>query len=277
MIPLFRTELVKAARRSRTLVMLAGLAGLTIVISLAVHSRGDRRAERGDGLFALARQSGLVVPAAMLAVMSGFLFVIVAGMIAGDSVAGDSSSGNLRYLLIRPVSRTKVLLAKGLVAGFLIWCATAVVALAGLVAGSLLFGWKALDVPAVTGGAVLSSFHLSTSVLVARLGVATAYVAFGFSALLGIGMYVSTLTDVPAGAVGGTVGAYIVSEILDSITDLGRIRYVLPTHYQSAWETLFTRNVWSQDLVAGLLVQCAYLTVFGGLAVVWFNRKDIRT
>jgi ABC-2 type transport system permease protein len=275
MIALFRTELTKAARRLRTVVMLAGLAGLTVIISLAVHARSNNRPDRGDGLFVLARQSGLVVPAALMAVMSAFLLVVVSGMIIGDAIAGDAASGNLRYLLMRPVSRSRVLLAKGAVAGFLIWCATLVVAVTGLIAGTVLFGWKGITVPAVSGGA-LTTFHLSASMLLVRLAFAAAYIAIGYSALLGVGLYVSTTTDVPAGAVSATVGVYIVSEILDSITDLGSVRYGLPTHYQSAWESIFTRNVWSGDLVAGVVVQSAYLAVFAGLAFFWFNRKDIR-
>ena len=41
--------------------------------------------------------------------MSGFLLVIVAGTIAGDAVAGDAATGYLRYLLIRPVKRARML------------------------------------------------------------------------------------------------------------------------------------------------------------------------
>jgi len=40
----------------------------------------------------------LLVPAPVLSVMSAFLLVVIAGTIAGDSVAGDAAWGNLRYL-----------------------------------------------------------------------------------------------------------------------------------------------------------------------------------
>ena len=97
--------------------------------------------------------------------MSRFLLVVVAATIAGDAVAGDAASGNLRYLLIRPVSRTKLLAAKAFVAGVLIW-ATTIVTLAGLAAGLALFGVHPLTVPATVGAS--AGFHLSTSVLLAR-------------------------------------------------------------------------------------------------------------
>lgn len=44
-------------------------------------------------------------------------------------------------------------------------------------------------------------------------------------------MLFSTLTDIAASAIGATVGVYIVSEILDSISQLGQVRYAFPSHY----------------------------------------------
>ncbi len=278
MIALLRTELIKAVRRTRTLVILAALIGLPIVISLAVNARSDRRPDRGEGLFRLASQSGLVVPAAILMMTSAFLLVIIAGTVVGDAVAGDAATGNLRYLLLRPVSRTKLLIAKAAVSTLLVWVATAVVALTGLVAGVVLFGWHGISVPfsvSDTGAGV--GFDLTAGQLLARLAFGTAYVAFGFTALVAIGTFFSTLTDGASGAIAATVGVYIVSEILDAITDLGSLRYGLPTHYRTAWVDSITANSFSGDLKAGVIVQVVYALVFFSAAIVWFRRKDIRS
>ena len=59
--------------------------------------------------------------------------------------------------------------------------------------------------------------------------------------------------------------------------ELGVLRYGLPTHYAGAWETMFTDNTYSRDMVTGIIVQLVYLVVFGGLAVAYFRRKDIRS
>ena len=108
-IALLRTEFVKAAIRMRTLVVAVLLVGLPTLIVVAIKSRGNRpdRGQNGEGLFRLAQQSGLLVPAAVLGVASAFLLVVIAGLLAGDSVASDSAWGNLRYVLMRPVSRTR--------------------------------------------------------------------------------------------------------------------------------------------------------------------------
>jgi ABC-2 type transport system permease protein len=273
---LVRTEFVKAAVRMRTLVVALILVGLPTLITVAIDTRGRRTdGDNGEGLFRLAQQSGLLIPAAVLSAMSGFLLVVVAGTFAGDSVASDAAWGNLRYLLMRPVRRGRLLVAKALVAGVLIWVCTMLVVLAGLVAGVILFGSHSVVVPSLPG--LSSGFELDAGTLLVRVFISTLYVAFGFTALLAIGTFFSTLTDTATGAVGATIGVYIVSEILDGISQLGEIRYVFPTHYMGAWQSMFTENRYSQDMVAGIIVQLAYLAVFGTLAIVQFRTKDIRS
>jgi ABC-2 type transport system permease protein len=281
-IALIRTELFKAACRMRTLVIAGLLVGLPalIVFAIKAHGRGRTIDDNGVGLFRLAQLSGYLVPAAVLSVMSGFLLVVIAGMFAGDSVAGDSAWGNLRYLLMRPVPRGRLLVAKAIVAGMLIWASTILVAATALVGGIVVFGGKALTVPGFgpfATGSLSTGFHLGQGALLLRLGIATAYVAFGFTALLALGTFFSILTDNAASAIGATVGVYIVSEILDGITQLGRIRYFFPTHYMDVWDLMFTDNRYSHDMITGVVVQVVYFVVFGTLALVWFRRKDIKS
>ncbi len=282
MIALIRTEFVKAVRRTRSLVVLLVLVGIPALIVIAVHARGNRvdRGDQGEGLFRLAHQSGLLVPAAVLSVMSGFLLIVIAGMFAGDSVSGDAAWGNLRYVLMRPVSRTKLLIAKAFVAGVMIWACTVLVTIAALIGGLILFGAHP-----VSSANLLPSFadtfikpiNLSEQTLLLRVVIATAYTAFGYSALLAIGMFASAVTDVPIGAMATTIGVYIISEVLDGISQFGRVRYFFPTHYLTSWTSMFTDNTYSHDLIAGILVQVGYLVVFGTAAIVYFARKDIRS
>jgi ABC-2 type transport system permease protein len=277
-----RTEFTKAAKRTRSLVIVLLLVGLPTLIVFAIHARGNRvdRGDNGEGLFRLAQQSGLLIPAAVLSAMSGFLLVVIAGTLAGDSVSGDASWGNLRYLLMRPVSRVRLLVAKAVVAGALIWAATVLIMIAALVAGVLLFGAHAVTVPTtgnVTAGSLFGTFQLDSGALLVRVLVATGYVAFGYTALLAVGTLLSTVTDAPTSAIGATIAVYIVSEILDGITQLGSIRYAFPTHYLGAWQSMFTDNAFSHDMIVGIVVQLAYLAVFGTAAVLWFQRKDIRS
>lgn len=278
MIALLRTELVKAARRGRTLVIAGLLVGLPLLIVSAIRSRGqdpERRSGPG-GLFTLAERSGLLVPAPVLGVTSGFLLIVVVGLFAGDAVAGDASWGNLRYVLLRPVGRVRLLVAKALVATFLTWACVFLLAAVSLGLGVLAFGAHPLEVPTyLTPQGLVAGYTLSESEILLRILVITAYVAFGYTALLAIGIFASTVTDSPASAAGAAIGTYIVSAILNGIPELGRLRYGLPTRYLNSWRPMLTRDAFPHDMLVGVGVQVAYLVVFAAAAVWWFRRKDV--
>ncbi len=278
MIALLRIELYKQIRRTRTLITFGVLIGLPLLIVAATKAREKRvgqGARRGGRLFVLAKQSGLLMPAVTLELMSFLFLLIVAAMFAGDSIAGEASTGNLRYVLIRPVSRARLVLAKLIVALALTWAATFAVSIAALGFGVAFFGWHSVVLPSSLFGGTAAA--VSTGTLLSHLVTATMYVAFSVTAAVAVGLFFSTLTDSPAGAIGATVGVYIVSSIIDGIDPLGVLRYGLPTHYSDVWSTMFTDNTTSHDLVAGVVVQCAWLAVFGSLGVWWFRRKDIKS
>ena len=279
MIALFRTEMSKQLRRIRTYVTLGVMSAIPILItvSLKYGGRGERHEGQGDSLFRLARQSGVVVPAAALAVMSGFFLVIVVAVFAGDIVAGEASWGNLRYLLVRPISRRRLLSAKLAVAFVFACVATALIFVVGLAAGVLAFGWHPIDVP-------LLGIHQSASQLVQHVAVVTAYIAWNMSSVVALGFLVSTMTDVATGGTFAAAGFVFISEILDAIPSLGFLRYGLPTHYLNAWTDFVvvpgnsTGSALSHvhaEMLRGLLVQVPYIAVFCGVAFWWFARKDI--
>lgn len=274
MITLFGTELFKALKRLRTYVAFAIVVGIPVIMTIAVHAnppdgRGGGNGP-GDGLFFLSTQTGLVMPAAALRLMSGFLLVIVVAVFGGDAVAGDASTGNLRYLLMRPIRRGRLIAAKFTVAMVCAWIATVLVILAGLVAGGIAFGVHGLDVP------FRSSLSQSAPELLGHLGIATGYVAWSLTGVVAFSFLVSCMTDAAAGAIFAGVGLYITSSILDNITVIpSGVRNLLPTHYFDSWIDMFTQNHVSSDMAKGAFLQLAYIVVFVGIGVWWFHRKDI--
>jgi ABC-2 type transport system permease protein len=287
-ISLFRVELTKATKRLRTLAALAVAIGIPILVGIAAKARGDRGdggGDRGEGMFRLSRQSGLLLPGVALTLMSAFFLIVIVAMFAGDTIAGEASTGNLRYLLIRPLRRGRLLASKALVAFLYAWLLTIAVTLSALVIGIAFFGWHSVNlaptISAVNVGAGLqipggfAGLTVGTGRLVLDLLFATAYVAFSLSALVAAGVFFSTLTDSAAGAIGAAVGVYIVSDIFGQVTPLGVLRYGLPTWYSDAWRSLFLQNSLSHDVLPGAIVQVVWTVAFLGLAGWWFARKDI--
>jgi ABC-2 type transport system permease protein len=277
MIALVRVELVKALKRMRTYVVFAIVIGIPVVMTIAVNANPPGPPGRGDGgrsggLFYLATQSGLVMPAAALRLMSGFLLVIIVAIFGGDAIAGEASWGNLRYLLMRPIGRGRLLGTKFAVALLCAWIATLLVVLAGFVAGVIAFGYHDLNVP----GQLFSSFSESATTVLGHLGIATVYVAWSLAAVVAFSFLFSVLTDAPTGAVFAGVGLYITSTILDAIDSIpSGIRNILPTHYFDSWVDMFTQNHVSSDMWKGAGLTLAYVVAFMVVAAWHFRRKDI--
>src|SRR5439155_16302803 len=124
-------EIRKLFRRPRTWLTIVLLNALPTVVAilLAITHAGPRPGQGPAFLSAVLQNGSLFAVAALAIVLPLFLPVAVA-VIAGDAVAGEAQTGTLRYLLIRPVGRTRLLIAK-LVATFT-FVAVAVVLVAGI-------------------------------------------------------------------------------------------------------------------------------------------------
>src|SRR5689334_3502627 len=115
---LFRSELVTVFRRRRTLALFAVLAGVPLLVGIAVRIEtrdGGSLGGRGGGGPAFIEQvsnNGLFLTFAGLAATLPFFLPMAVGVVAGDSVAGEANAGTLRYLLVAPAGRTRLLLAK---------------------------------------------------------------------------------------------------------------------------------------------------------------------
>jgi len=264
-----RTELVKNLRRTRTYVAFGILVLIPVIMATAIQLNPPDA--RGEGrLLFLASQTGLILPAFALRITSAFLLVIVVALFGGDAIAGEAAWGNLRYLLMRPIGRGRLVVAKFLVATFYAWAAVVTVVVTGLVVGVIFFGSEPIRL-----SLGFFSFTQSTGDILAHLGVATAYVAWSLTGVVAFSFMVSCMTDAPFGAIFAGVGLYFTSLILDSISSLGHIRYVLPTHYFDAWVDLVTRGVWHSDMWRGVGLQLGYVLLFALIGLWWFRRKDI--
>ncbi|CAM5652991.1 hypothetical protein SBADM41S_07217 [Streptomyces badius] len=124
-----RYEIAACVRRHRTYALLAVLAAVPVLIGIAVRIEtggggggGEGGPDGGAGPAFLAQVTNngfFLVFAALAATLPVFLPMAV-GVVAGDAIAGEASSGTLRYLLVAPAGRTRLLLVK--YASVLVFC-----------------------------------------------------------------------------------------------------------------------------------------------------------
>src|SRR5512141_2414674 len=111
---MFRVELGRAIRRWRTWLLAAALAGVPVLIVIAVKASPPQPQNAQDAppfLLQIVR-NGLFAPLTGLALVQPFFMSLAIGLFAGDAIAGEAQSGTLRYLLVRPVRRPRLITSK---------------------------------------------------------------------------------------------------------------------------------------------------------------------
>ena len=115
----------------------ASWPGSPCVLTLALAATGSGQAEFvGDvPLVMVPGTSGLSVPIIALSSTMKFFLPLAVSLFAGEAVAGEAGWGSLRYVLARPVSRTRVLWSKASVAALLSMATVILLTFAAVVAG----------------------------------------------------------------------------------------------------------------------------------------------
>ncbi|MGW2887400.1 ABC transporter permease [Streptomyces griseoruber] len=275
---LLRSELLITFRRWRTLALLGVLAAVPVLIGIAVKiETGDGSSggpggpggggDGGPAFIAQVTNNGLFLVFTALAATLPFFLPMAIGVIAGDAIAGESNAGTLRYLLVAPAGRTRLLLTK--FATVLAFClvATLVVALSALTVGALLFPLG--DVTTISGTTIGFADGLGRALLIALV------VAASLTGVAALGLFVSTLTGSGIAAMATTVGLLITIQILDQIPQLHAIQPYLFSHYWLSFADLVRDPVYWDDLVKNLGLQGLYVAVFGSAAWARFTTKDV--
>ncbi len=265
---LFATELSVMFRRRRTWAMLGAVALIPIFLAIAVRLSSQVLAP-GEGPPFLDRvtQNGLFVGfTAMIVAIPLFLPLTIA-VVSGDTISGEAGQGTLRYLLTAPVGRARLLLVKYAGAATFVFAATLTLMIAGAIIGSILF-----PVGPVT---LLSGDVISVPESLLRALLVAVYVSISLLGLAAVGLFISTLTDVPVGAMAAIVTVSTVSQILDILPQLSAIHPWLLSHNWLGFVSLLRQPMDLTSFGANALVQLGYIAVFGALAYSRFTTKDI--
>lgn len=270
---LLRSELVTTFRRWRALALLGVLAAVPVLVGIAVKiETGDGSSAGGGGgegpaFISQITNNGLFLVFTALAATLPFFLPMAIGVVAGDAIAGEAGAGTLRYLLVAPAGRTRLLLVKYATVMAFCLVATLVVAASAMAVGALLFPLG--DLTTISGTRITFAEGLGRAALIA-LAVALSLV--GVAAL---GLFVSTLTSSGIAAMATTVGLLITVQILDQIPQLHAIQPYLFSHYWLSFADLMREPVYWDDLVKNLGLQAVYAAVFGSAAWARFTTKDI--
>jgi ABC-2 type transport system permease protein len=266
-LQLLGNELATQFGRWRTWAMLAALALIPILLGVAVKLVGGSRPGRGPAFLDQITDNGLFVALAALTVAIPLFLPLTVSVAAGDAIAGEAAHGTLRYLLLAPAGRVRLLLVKYLAVAAFCLAATLTVITVGTIVGSILF-----PIGPVT---LLSGAQVSVGEGWLRLLAVGAYVAVSLFGLSAVGLFLSTLTTVPIGAMATTAILAVTAQIVGAIPQLDALHPWLFTDLWLDFGDLLRSPVVWDSFAENALLQTGYILVFGAAAIARFTTKDV--
>ncbi len=274
---MIRVELVKMLRRPRTWVTILALNALPTVVAilLAVTDLGPRPGT-GPPFLSAVLTDGTLFPLAALGIVLPLFLPVAVAVVGGDAIAGESQTETLRYLLIRPVSRTRLLVAKLVSVIAFVFLSVIVVAFVAYIEGILFLG-RSTTAAALGGTASVSGTTLTGQQMAERTVLAFGYVTLSMLSVAAIALLLSTLTESAVAAALGTVGFLIGSTVLLGLDAAQTLHPYLPTRYWLSFIDLFRDPIQWDNVLHGVAEQLAYLAVFAVAAWANFSTKDVNS
>ncbi|MGI8784970.1 MAG: ABC transporter permease [Acidobacteriota bacterium] len=193
----------------------------------------------------------------------------------GYPVAGELRSGTLRVVLVRPVDRTAVLLAKYGGVIFYIVLLLSFFVLLNLAVGRFIVGWGDLYLYPGLLNLVEEPATIATGEALWRYFLVVLLGGWAMLALASFAFMLSSVWDNPHMAIVGAITVYFIFHIVGRVDFFSGLRPYFFTHDMEFWKEVFKpvipwNTVWHYFFKCG-----AYTSAFLLAAVIVFRRRDI--
>ena len=270
---LLRSELGLMFRRWRNRALLAVVVAIPILLGsalrVAVPQGGQGDGGNGPGAAFLSQVAGNGVFLSFLAltIMLTLVLPLVVAVVSGESLAGEANTGTLRYLLVVPAGRARLLSVKYVAVVLFAFVACLLVAASALIVGVALF-----PVGPVT---LLSGTTVPLSEGLLRLLFVVLFVTAAMAMLGAIGMAISSLTEHPIAAIAAILVLAVSSEVADNIPQFAAVGPYLPSHWWLSFDSILRMPIDTTELTHGLFSFAVYIVIFGSIAWARFTSADI--
>jgi len=263
---LLRSELTVVFRRPRTWIALALLAIVPVVIAIGTEVGRGPRDNGGGGIIGDLVDNGFVLPIVALTVTLAVLLPLVGAMWSADALAGESSNGTLRALLVAPVGRVRLLVVKSFGVAVAVLAACVLIAAVGMITGLIVIGSH--------GMITLSGTTLSFGAALGRVAIATGWVAVQVWAVCAVALAVSACTEHPMVVMAATLAGAIVFGVLSSIPSLDWLQPYLLTNAWSSLTDVLRDPMPTSGLVHGIAEAACYGVIGWSFALARVVTKD---
>ncbi len=273
---ILRNELLKTYLKWRTYIGFIAIAVLVPLVEIALKLEGGgmvRRMTRDlsqDFIFVGNLFNGYFVTYFIMNSLWVHVPFLIA-LVAGDQLAGEATGGTFRLILIRPASRTRILLLKYLATLFYTFSLIVFLAAVSLGLGLYLFGSGDL----LVAGKVLTI--LPGNQLPLRMLLAFGLATWSMWCVASLAYLFSSLVENAIGPIVGTMTVVIIFFIISNIQIefFESVKPFLFTTYFNIWQLAFEEPIpWEMIARNGGILGSFSI---GFYAVTWyiFVKKDV--
>lgn len=274
---LLQSELYKILRRPRSYIGFVVIAAIVSLIELALYVDGKSYLQflfqQLESAFQIEGKvlNGNLVCFIILQTLIVQMPLLVA-LVTGDLISGEAAAGTLRFMLTRPMSRTRILWAKFIAGQFYVLLLLLWLGLLALGGGLLVFGdgdltvLKSDELVVIRAGDTLWRFLAAFGIAFLSLGVVAAY-----------SMMLSCFTDNSIGPIVASMATIILFTIIGSL-DLPLFESVKPflfTTHMIVWRNMFDRPLDLVLISQSVSILIFHIVLFFGISWYSFNKKDI--
>ncbi|MDD8016868.1 MAG: ABC transporter permease [Bacteroidota bacterium] len=277
MFNLIRLELFKTYSKWRTYIGFIAVAVLIPVIMWIMWIEGGKfiqhqlRSLQTDFFITGNLFNGWVI--AQL-IMNGLWVHVPAliALVAGDQLSGEATSGTFRLILIRPVSRARILNAKYFAT--LLYTASLVLSIAALSVGLGLWIFGSGDLIAFDKDGITI---LPENGLIIRFLFAYALAMWSMFVVASLAFFISSFVENAIGPIITTMTVIVIFLIITNlpVESVESIKPWLFTTHMNVWQQAFRDPYDWEKIRTSCLALGAYSAFFWAVTLFLFRRKDI--
>ena len=204
---------------------------------------------------------------ALIALVSLFVIIIAAGI-----VAGEFNTGTIKLLLIRPIKRWKVLLSKYIAVLLFAFVALILLFVASFVVGGILFSFKGFNQPYLR----FTAGNVTEINMLWHIFITYAYACVNLLMMVTFAFMISAVFRNNTLAVGISLFLMFTGTMLVGLlSKYSWVKYVLFANVNLTVYTDGTPIVKGMTMTFSLMVLAAYFIIFNVISWLVFSKRDV--
>lgn len=278
-VRILKNELIKTIKKPRSFIGFGVVAFICLLLQAAFYNDGKEILSFVTGQLenSLTIEGQVLNGNLICFILLQTLIIqmpLLVALVTGDLVSGEIANGTMRFLLTRPASRSKILLAKWLAGVFYTLLLLAFLGVLALFVSRAIFGADDL-------------IHINSEVLTViqaddmnwRFVGAFGIAFLSLTVVATLAHFLSTVMDNSITPIVSTMAIIIIFTII-GMFDLPSFDILQPflfTTHMISWKDMFEDPIPKADIINSCVILFAHIILLLGASLYIFNKKDINS